>query len=111
MLTSPILLDFGARWLLSVHRTLGASRIDKAFDVEHVITKGFERHIGVNAWIISDNGLQFVAKHFNAFVCDYCPTHAHQTVMTTKHWQTQLANDNDDPNGCTMRFVIVRKWM
>ena len=47
----------------------------KELDIEMVIAKGTEKHLGVTHRIISDNGPQFIANDFKAFVREYGLTH------------------------------------
>jgi transposase InsO family protein len=43
----------------------------KEFDIELIIAKAIEKHPGVKPRIISDNGPQFIANDFKAFVREY----------------------------------------
>jgi len=40
----------------------------KELDIEVVIARAIEKHLGVKPRIISDNGPQFIANDFKAFV-------------------------------------------
>jgi putative transposase len=64
-------LDGFSRYI--VHWELRESM--KEFDIEVVITKAVEKHPGVTPKIISDNGPQFIANDFKAFVREYGLTH------------------------------------
>jgi len=64
-------LDGFSRYI--IHSEL--SQTMKEFDIELIIAKAIEKHPGVKPRIISDNGPQFIANDFKAFVREYGLTH------------------------------------
>lgn len=74
-------------------------------DVELVITKAMEKHPGVKPKIISDNGPQFIANDFKAFVREYGLTHVRtspyypQSNGKLERWHGSLKSECIRP-GC-----------
>jgi hypothetical protein len=65
--------DIRAQWIQSIHRLQGVTQEKKELDYELAIAEATEKHPGMTPRISRDNGPQFIADDFKAFVRDYWP--------------------------------------
>ena len=67
----------------------------KEHDVELVISKAIEKHLGISPCIISDNGPTFIAKDVKEFIRQYGPnTRTNEPLLSAEKWQGGPGNDS-----------------